>query len=1278
MKPLEPWQLELRGTTLVEASAGTGKTHTLTTLYLRLLVEADLLPARILVVTYTEAATAELRTRVRERIQQAIRAQDPEASAGEAIEEEVRALALRARREAEERGGPDALRRALQAFDEASIFTIHGFCQRTLQEHAFESGMAFDAELVERSEPVERTLAHDLFDRLLREESPDFVAWLLEGGGKGVWRFDPEKLLRDLLGRLGADEEMPVLPEAGEGDGEPLDLPAMGEALVEAWRRWAAAWDERAGAVRDLLCRPNGLNKQSYNADRIATTWLPRLDELARTVRATEDAAALHSIPLPDFWERLTPSGLEAKTNKGKQTPEDPFFEQCAAVLEATRTLDEARHARALALRRRFVDAARAAARDRRERQHRLFFDDLLSELRAALRSSDGPRLVSLLRERHAFALIDEFQDTDPVQYEIFRTVWHRPDEAEGAPGRGLVLIGDPKQAIYSFRGADVHTYLRAHADAADRSYGLDVNWRSDPPLIEAVNTLFGRPANAFGVKEIGFAPAQPREDASVQLVAPGRPVAGLRVLYTDRAAAREQTGDGDPESTKVLPVRFGRVTLMQAMASDVAGLLESGATIEGRPVRASDIAILARRNRDLRAARRALEALGLPCVDRGDASVFDTREAWELASVLRAWLRAADPGTLRGALSSGAHGLGAAGLAALPDDAPELAAISERYAEYGRIWAHAGFARAFETWRRNEGVTARLLAYQDGDRRLTNWLHLAELLQQVAAERPASRAALVGWLETAIETPDRREAGGSEASLLRLERDDEAISLVTLHRSKGLQYPIVYLPSLWADGPSRWPGKAGAEARSSERPPIRFHDSDRGRTLDLGLLAPAYSEHVERAKQEEASEQLRLLYVGLTRAKHQCIVYWGPIGNSHHATALARLIAGGRDGDEADDARRSGWDDAAWLEAWQAFAEDAGAGAVSLEAMDLAPRARFVPPVAKRPTLAFSAPTREIGAPVRTTSFSAIVRDATRGGLIGAAALEPTPGPEVEGRDRDAGVERASLEPSERQPDLAASMHAFPRGAEAGTLLHEVLEQVDPPAFDEASVRRIAREAIARNAVDPDCEDQIVHVVASVAGTPLRDRPTPLRLGDLPPGRLLPEMEFTLAAGEASARTGFDAPALAQLLREAPPGSPLARYASRLEILDWRAIRGYLRGFIDAVFVHDERYYLIDYKSNHLGARQEDYLPERLVEPMIEHDYVLQYLIYSIALDRHLARCLSDYDYERHFGGVYYLFLRGLAVSHAPGCGVFHDRPAASIVRGASQLLGGALGGTA
>jgi len=1291
MKTLDAWKLGLSGTKLIEASAGTGKTHTLTTLYLRMLVEEDLRPRDILVVTYTNAAASELRERVRSRIREAIAVGEGRAD-GE-VDPELRKFVERAKERFAEAGRVDSLRRALQEFDEAAIFTIHGFCQRTLQENAFESGVAFGAELVEKSDVLQRTLANDLWARLLSAEDPSFVEWLLTGAGSKMG-FDPENLRRSVLEVLGADDEMPVLPDSHEAE---VDVAALREAAESAWQAWAGAWRSRREVVSDLLLGKNDQSGNSYKPKTIGSKWIPQLDEWAAAIERSGPADAMNAVALPTWWANLTPTVLKEKTNKKGTTLVDEFFPFCATVMESVEALAAARRDRVLTLRRRFVDEAREEARKRREQRHLLFFDDLLTELRAALRPPEGNRLAELLRERYRFALIDEFQDTDPVQYEIFRRVWHDGASRDGAGGDGarggLVLIGDPKQAIYSFRGADVFTYLLARDDAGGEVHGLDVNWRSNVGLISAVNALFDRPSRAFHLDSIQFDSVTPREGAEPAFSVPGRSGAGLRVLLADRKAIRAAMADGgdaseDDGGTKALDLRFGRTDFMRAMANDIAELLEARPKVGKRDLEPRDIAILCRRNSELARARRALEALGIPCVDRGDRDVFESREAWELSCVLRAMLRPTDPSSLRAALSTGAQGLGALEIEALGDEDPRLLEIGERFAEYARLWSRFGFGRAFSAWRRGEGVTERLVGYDDGERRLTNWLHLAELLQRVEEDRSSSRTGLVTWLENAIANPEARIEVGSDASLLRLERDDQAVSLITLHRSKGLEYEVVYLPCLWEAPASKGIAMKAAEDESKLTLPIRFFDEEtRCRTLDLGSVL--YPEHLGRAKEEELSEQLRVLYVGLTRARRQCVVLWGAIGSEYAKTPLAWLLHAPEWEGEGNDRSTSmqklkEWTDDEWRRAWLSVGrpngKDVCVDTICVETADLGTRGSWAAPRSDVVVLEPPPACRVLPRPVLTTSFSALTRDTMREG-------ESLSGPIVLGRDLDLAVSHVpeasdASEGSQRSegstdaaedaaPDLACDMHEFPRGAEAGTLLHDVLEQVDFSRLDARVVRELAEAAVLRNGMDPRHVEQIVHVVECVANTPLRTTPTPLKLSGVASGQQRPEIEFTLATHGRSEGEGFSPATLSALLASEPEGSPLHRYAGRLSRMSWRTLSGFLRGFIDSVFCDGERYYLIDYKSNHLGPRQADYMPERLVPPMIEHDYILQYLIYTLALDRHLATRLEGYDYERHFGGVFYLFLRGLAPTHTAGCGVFFDRPSEGVVRSAAALMG-------
>lgn len=1292
MRALDPWKVSLAGTTLIEASAGTGKTYTLTTLYLRMLVEYDLLPSQILVVTYTQAATAELRERLRARIRDAIRVGEAEHTDGGSdraskpdVDEDLRRLALDARRRVEATGRPDALRRALQEFDEAAIFTIHGFCQRMLSQSAFESQVAFDAELIESSDLLLEGVARDLWANAIAAQDESFVDWLLRGDGRKRWQFNPAALKHDILGALGADEDMPVLPSIETMDDAPDEAPDN-EAIAAVWQSWASAWALGRERVLPWLLDGDALNQTTHKKKTIEETWLPAFDELQARIESEGDAFEPGAIEMPKFWEKLTAEGIAKGVKKNREALDDPLFDAFSKVSEVMAALAQSFHFRALRLRYAFVAAARAEAKRRRDHDHRLLFDDLLSEVRRALRLPTGAALATRLREQFPFALIDEFQDTDPVQYEIFRDVWHRADAQDDS---GLILIGDPKQAIYSFRGADLFTYLGAKRDAGDEVYGLGVNWRSTPSFVEVVNALFSRVENAFGFVDLDFESVSASPAAAKPLDLKGQAAPGLRVLLADRATAFAQIekveptqASPDPASSKKkkgkqkpkeLPLRFGRTRMMEAVARDIADLLDRGAKIDERPVRPSDIAVLCRTKRELARIRSALEDLAIPCVDRGESNVFDSTEAWEMLCVLRAIQRPGDPARVRAAFATSAGGVQASTLARWTESSEELTGASERFSNYARFFKESGFVRAFEAFRRREGVTSRLLALGDGERRLTNWLHLAELLQAVADRRNLTVAGLANWLERAIADEALRAEVGGDASLLRLERDDEAISLITLHRSKGLEFEIVYLPCLWESASRRDAADDSSEDDGKLCRPVRFHHEELGlRVLDLG--SPEHKASVASERDEAWAEGLRLLYVALTRAKRQCVVAWGSIGPKYTKTALAWLLAEADAGDEnrsREDVAHAIrlFEDSDWERLWLALGKAAGANSVLLEPAIFAPRPRWRAPVQLSPPLEFRANRRAIPRARITTSFSGLVRNAR-------FSLEPA-SPDVIGRDLDSDVDRGmelerGVSEAPVEANLSAAMDQFPKGAAAGTLLHEVLEQVTFSALEPERIDELALAALERNGLPSTHASQIRHVVESVAQVPLAETAGSVSLAEIARDQFLAEMEFTLDAGSRSAAGGFSPSGLAAILRKADANSPLFHYADRAAGLSWRVLRGYLRGFIDATFCDGERYFLIDYKSNFLGSQQADYRADRLLMPMIEHDYVLQYLIYSVALDRHLERTLAAYDYEKNFGGAYYLYLRGLSVEHEKGCGVFFDRPALEIIRAVRELLDG------
>jgi exodeoxyribonuclease V beta subunit len=1184
MKPLDPLTLPLTGLALIEASAGTGKTYTIATLYLRLLLEAGLAVDRILVVTFTKAATEELRGRIRKRLRQALDWLEGEGGGGE----DPLLEALLARVEDPE-GARRLLADNLTRLDEAAVYTIHGFCQRMLQDHAFESGAPFEVEFITSEADLRRRVAEDFWRLRAAGLDADGAAWL-----RSQWR-GPGELLAALERTL-AQEDLTVEPDlpadAGEGD-----LSAAREAFDEMRRLWAA---EREAIVALLQTHP-GLDRRSYSK-RVVAAAAVDMDALL----------AVERIParLPERLERFTPNLLAAKS-RGGQGPEHRFFDRCAVLRDAWERGGRLRQAA-------FLGQARAALREGltqlKDERRVLYFDDLLSRLDRALGAPGGDALAERIRAAFPVALIDEFQDTDPLQYRIFQRVYgERADHA-------LLLIGDPKQAIYAFRGADVFTYMRAKDDAAGHQHTLGTNWRSASRLVTAVNSLFERARAPFVYEPaIAFQPVAPGPKADAQpFTLDGEtpvPFECWVLPVTDDNRARNGT----------LRAEDAREAAARACAGRIAELLDLSAAGRARigddPLRARDMAVLVRSHREGDRMQQALREVGVASVTLSQDSVFQTAEAEALATVLAAVAEPGDERGLRAALATHLLGRTASELTALADDERDWERTVARFQDYRAAWSARGFMVAFQALLHGEGVAGRLLARADGERCLTNLLQLAELLEVAAREHPG----LDGLLRHLAE--QRAGTATDEERLLRLESDEALVQVVTVHKSKGLEYPLVFLPFPWSSGPEPDDG------------PLLYHDpEDRTARLDLG--SDARDAHLELARTEALAERLRLFYVAVTRARHQVVLCWGPV-NQAEGSAPAYLLHG--DPDSPVPASRmqdlSEADIRADLEALaQAVPECIAVR--DLPELREGRRARD----GSREHLAARDFHGAIERTWRVASYTGLATGAEseRPDFDAVAAGEPP-------------VDTLAEEP----PAVPDPVFRMPGGVTVGQCLHSLLEDLDFPAAGGPALAEAAERRRRAYGLEGEWQPVMEHLVTDVLDTPL-DPGGRLRLRDLTWADRRNEMEFHYPLAPLS--PGSLRGALA----------PFDHYAEAGRGLTFDPVRGLMRGFIDLVFRWQGRYYLVDYKTNHLGERLDDYAAPGLAHAMAHHRYDLQYLVYTVALHRYLARRVPGYSYEQHFGGAYYLFLRGMRPTHGPAYGVFHDRPPLGVVSALDRLFAG------
>lgn len=1204
----------LDGIRLIEASAGTGKTWSICGLYLRLLLEGGLTVDRVLVVTFTKAATAELSARIRARIVDTLRVLDgaepgPDPFVPRLIEVSV-AAGLTAAAMAER------LRHALQVFDEAAIFTIHGFCQRALADTPFAAGLPYALELVEDDSALRREVAEDFWRRRVAGGAlPTALARLLVASGDC-----PEKWADYLRADMGRPLATRLWDEAG-GPAPDLAESALRRAFVGV----------DAALIPAALQALNGpavkLHKTSYKPEALATAaaqwsaWLASGDPLH---------------PLPGDKESklhlLVAATLAAKSTGGAAPPTHPFFDAAEALLAAREALEEATAGARLALLRDFLAECAGELRVRKRAQRQIAFDDILWNAHRALTGGEQPWLAAALHARYPAALIDEFQDTDPLQFAIFSSVYDRP----GARG-SLFLVGDPKQAIYSFRSADLFAYLAAR-DRADARYTLAHNQRSTAALIDACNRLFAANPAVFMLPGLDYAAVLPGGRSRAPLIdrtPSGDDPAALRLW---RIPAPAHAPD------ERLPRGQAMTRAAEASAAEIARLLGAAAAgevrIGDRALAPGDIAVLVRSHRQGTRMRRALAALGVGSVELAQTSVFHGEDAEELERVLLAIAEPTRPARVLAALSTTAMGRDAAALAALAADEAQLPAVLERFARWRELWLARGFGVMLRRWMVDEGVAARLLARPDGERRLTNLMHLAELLQQDAGS--AAPEALLRMLASR-----RAEAGGGEAAQLRLESDRNLVQIVTIHRAKGLEYGVVFCPFLF-DGYARRTG--GGEARV-------WHDEAGELLLDYRrTVEPTEKAAIDaRIKLEAAAEDLRLIYVALTRAIHRCYLVVGgyatqSFGRTSHSESLRSLlnwmVAG------------AGTPPADWFEAkpvltevesaWQRLAEaSAGEGGATISLAELPAAAGHPLPAAfdaaRQPQALVPPP---IPAGWRIGSFSALVSGASH---------------ELAARDHDAHARPAAAVLLGHEPPVepaADDVLRFPRGPVAGDCIHAVFERINftDPADWEA--------AIARALAD--------HPQRGGEGSALLPRMLRHMLDDVLATELVPGLRLdAVATPRRAVELGFHLPAprlTAEMLNVwlAAHGYPAPRLA-------FAELAGYLKGYIDLVFEHDGRYWVLDWKSNHLGNGPQDYAEPALAGAMAAHGYHLQQLIYTVAVHRHLRRALPGYDYARHFGGVLYLFVRGVRpgwqVDGAPA-GVFRHRADAAVIDALDRLL--------
>ena len=1180
----------LQGTNLIEASAGTGKTYAITGLFLRLILEKGLFVDQILVVTYTVAATEELRDRIRRKLREAIAAFSSGQSADRFLEDLVHKVQDR----------QDAVARlqvALHDFDEAPIFTIHGFCQRTLHERAFESGSLFDTELITDPESLPEEIASDFWRSHFYHAPPELVIYAQKK------KYSPGYFL-DLLRRKTPCQDLKIIPESG-----PVRLNSL-KTFRQEFERLKQSWPGVRQEVREKFGDP--ALKYYGNPEKL----IGRMDQYV--------AALWPALPLFEKFEKFTTATLVESTKKKHTPPQHSFFDLCQEFQQTANGLTAEMDQYLLFLKTevfRFLEKELPA---RKQKKNIQFFDDLLTRLASSLQKAGGEQLAKTIHARYRAALIDEFQDTDPVQYAIFHNVFARE-------GGILFLIGDPRQAIYSFRGADLFAYLKA-ASHVDSRYTLTYNWRSEPGLIQAVNEIFSRRKKPFVYDEISFQRA----------VSKKRPQDLLRVLRKSEPPFRLWFVPGD--SDKPLSKERVREPISQAVAAEVSRLIGLGrqgkALIGDHSVHEQDIAVLVRTNDEASYIQDGLRALNIHSVLYSTANLFDTHEAMEMNRVLAGIGEPHQENLLRAALATDMLGVSGEELERLTREEAAWEDWLTKFREYYETWERQGFIRMFRYFLLREKVRTRLLSLPGGERRLTNVLHLSEVLHQEATEKKLGMLGLLKWLTS----QRNQDLPRLEEHQLRLESDANAVRVVTIHKSKGLEYPIVFCPFNWS----------GSTIEKNKE--FIFHDTEDGGQLKL-VIDPSEDSRRVLAEKELLAENLRLLYVSLTRARNRCYLVWGRF-NKADTSSLAYVFhpTAGQSENIVEETKEhvSALSDGQIRAELKDISRQSG-GTILLKDLPDEPGEELLPPPEKEGELTALPFSGKIKRDWQIASFSSLVSTWKK-------EIEVSDHRATEAPDHDQEI--AAAEPIPMGVEEPSGIFVFPKGPRAGTLIHEILESLDFAEASSPALEELAASKLREHGFEMSWQETLCQMIRKVLAVPLLPERGDFSLSHLTIKDRLNELGFYFPL------EGITPKISKEILSELGGKGTPDQVPGQIENLAFLPARGFMKGFIDLVFRFDGRFYLVDWKSNFLGARIEDYALPALRAAMDENFYSLQYHLYALALHQYLKGRLPDYAYEKYFGGVFYIFLRGVDPESGPGFGVYRDLPGKSLIEGLAKNL--------
>lgn len=1167
MQKLEVFNVPFEGFSLVEASAGTGKTYNITSLYIRAIVEQRLSPSNILVLTYTEAATAELKSRIRGRIKECI---DHLSESKEEVDDFISELRRRS-----DGTYISKLKNALFSFDEASIFTIHGFCQKLLREENLAFGVQSDFEIIQDTSELTQDAVDAYWRKIVAEYSDTKL-------GQGLLEFlmnqkiNPDEL-KSVIKQVIAKPYAKLLP----GQNIDLKVEAKIKRIQQLNEQLKYQWNDDKDQLKEIIFSEK-LNKRSYKPETFKVHW--------KSLELWISSDKIHFSGF-DKIENFAEEKILISVTKGNQVEVPEFSKILDEFLTEIGDLNE--------IKAHFILEGISEIKDKieaqKEKKNGLGFDDLLQKVEANL----DQKLADKISTQYPIALVDEFQDTDPIQYSIFKKIYKDQDAA-------LFMIGDPKQAIYSFRGADLFTYFEATTDVSEEQrYSLNNNYRSSEALIDAVNKVFNRNKQPFVFEEPLFRNADfPSGKDKKKLTLSGKNQAPLAFV------------DCNIEELNAGPARE---TISDYVAAQIQKLLVGEYRIDDKPVKPNDIAVLVRKKKEATLIQETLHSYGIKSIARSNESIFKTRECEDLKILLKAVIDHSNSNLVRTAMIGSFIGYTSNDILEIMDDESRWAETINAFRLADEKWSKYGVSDAINELDRFFNIQEQLSKLENAERRITNLSHLQELINDYESKHRASPHSVIRYLNQKMQST----ASPTDEELIRLESDGDLVSITTLHSSKGLEYPVVFIPFLWDNFDS---------SINKGYSILEFHNDENELQIDI---APQKSDDSHQiAYKEVLADTLRLSYVALTRAEVACFIPFGKYKEVSKSSLLA-MISGPQfflnNSIKKDEKVDQFYTDLSAL-------NDPNLIRV-VDSEEILKESTTVSKSSEQMGL-FSAKNYRAKELNRSD-----VEQFSR--IVSFSSLTSSKKDEAPIKDYDQLEFKDEMDSSEIEELQSLSIFNFPKGSSTGNLLHNIFEHID--FQDSTNHQQIIDTQFDASGLALKWKSILVKWINNGLSHSINNE---IKLGEIESSDVLKELEFHFPVKDINTEI------ITSTIRE-----------TNIEEVSELSISGFMKGFIDLIFRHQGKYYILDYKSNHLGDVIDDYDSDLLRKKITSSNFDVQYHIYTVALKLYLEQRIKGFNFEKDFGGVFYFFLRG--IDDEAGSGVFFDKPSKKVIDELQTQLG-------